>query len=412
MNRFAEMRVIVYERQLLFMKGKTRLLMVLAALCPLGLSAQGIADVVASLEKSGCYEANASFNVSLPQSDNDVVYNVSLSSAPSPSDPLSPCSYLTEWTMDTPSGVVKGFSAYYDGHHYRYRNERLQEYHTEWDSIPFMPRGNSEGVQASAQFTDLYPSYIARELSRMNSDGRYTITVKPDAIFDGKKAIQVMAVMKVNDVTAMEKRFIFDASTLLPLRIDTESNPGQITEQSMLVTYTYPESMGCPDISEEALTTAYPEVFEKYRENNFRIENLAGTQVPTFSLPTTTGERYTYHRGDRFAAPTVIALLDPSAGFNSELVGAVRGAVDRLPSQADVIWVFNSTNIDAIEAIVPAIRPGEHLLMNGKSLARDCGAASLPVVIMTDSSGKVKNVVLGFNNELGNVVLQTMALVE
>ncbi|MDE6812965.1 MAG: hypothetical protein K2J28_03910, partial [Duncaniella sp.] len=77
-----------------------------------------------------------------------------------------------------------------------------------------------------------------------------------------------------------------------------------------------------------------------------------------------------------------------------------------------VIWVFNSTNIDAIEAIVPAIRPGEHLLMNGKSLARDCGAASLPVVIMTDSSGKVKNVVLGFNNELGNVVLQTMALVE
>ena len=50
--------------------------------------------------------------------------------------------------------------------------------------------------------------------------------------------------------------------------------------------------------------------------------------------------------------------------------------------------------------------------MNGKSLARDCGAASLPVVIMTDSSGKVKNVVLGFNNELGKVVLQTMALVD
>ena len=180
----------------------------------------------------------------------------------------------------------------------------------------------------------------------------------------------------------------------------------------MLVTYTYPPEMHCPEVTEEALTASYPEVFEKYRENNFRIENLAGTQLPTFSLPTTTGERYTYHRGDRFAYPTVIALLDPSAGFNAEIVGALRGAVDRLPSQTDVIWVFNSTNIDAIESVVASIRPGEHLLMNGKSLARDCGAASLPVVIMADSAGKVKNVSLGFNKELSNIVLQTMALVK
>ncbi|MCM1076124.1 MAG: hypothetical protein NC411_02030 [Bacteroides sp.] len=365
-----------------------------------------------ALEKTGCYEADASFNVSLPQSDNDVVYNIHLSSAPAPGDRLSPCGYLTEWSMESPSGPVKGFSAYFDGHHYRYRNERLQEYHTGWDSIPFMPRGNTDGVQATAQFTDLYPGYIARELKKISSDSLYTLTLRPDMVFDGRKAVEIKAVMRVNDITAMEKRFIFDAKTMMPLRIDTESNPGQLTEQSMLVTYRYPSRMNCPQLGEEALAASYPEVFEKYRENNFRIENLSGTQLPTFSLPTTTGERYTYHRGDPFVTPTVIALLDPSAGFNTELVNEVRGAVDRLPAQADVIWVFNSTNVDAIETIIPSIRPGEHLLMNGKSLARDCGAASLPVVIMADSGGKVKNVVLGFNNELGNVVLQTMALVE
>lgn len=386
--------------------------MVLAALCPLGLTAQGIADIVAALRDTGCYQSEARFSVSLPQSDKDVVYTIRLGSAPAPGDTLSPCSYLTDWTLDTPSGKVNGFSAYFDGHHYRYRNERLQEYHTEWDSVPFMKRGNSGGVQATAQFTDLYPAFIARELAAMESDPRYTLSLKPDVTFDGRKAVGVEAIMRVNDVTAMEKTFIFDAKTHLPLRIDTESNPGQITEQSMLVTYTYPGEMHCPEVTEEALTASYPEVFEKYRENNFRIENLAGTQLPTFSLPTTTGERYTYHRGDRFAYPTVIALLDPSAGFNAEIVGALRGAVDRLPSQTDVIWVFNSTNIDAIEAVVASIRPGEHLLMNGKSLARDCGAASLPVVIMTDSAGKVKNVSLGFNKELSNIVLQTMALVE
>lgn len=386
--------------------------MVLAALCPLGLSAQGIADIVAALEKTGCYECNARFSVSLPQSDKDVVYEIHLASAPAEGDPRSPADYVTEWNMDTPSGPVSGFSAYFDGHHYRYRNERLQEYHLEWDSIPFMPRGNSAGVQATAQFSDLYPAYIARELKKMESDPRYTLTLKPGIRFDGREAVEVEAVMRVNDVTAMEKGFVFDARTFLPLRIDTESNPGQITEQSMLVTYSYPAEMHCPELGEEALTKRYPEVFEKYRENNFRIENLAGTQLPTFSLPTTTGERYTYHRGDKFAAPTVIALLDPAAGFNAEIVENVRSAVDRLPAQADVIWVFNSTNIDAIETVVPAIRPGEHLLMNGKSLARDCGAASLPVVIMSDSCGKVKNVVLGLNKELGNIVLQTMALVD
>ena len=199
---------------------------------------------------------------------------------------------------------------------------------------------------------------------------------------------------------------------MLPLRIDTESNPGQITEQTIFVSYTYPPKMNCPELSDAALTARYPEIFEKYRENNFHIENLAGTPMPTFTLPTTTGERYTHHRGEKFVAPTVIALLDPDSGFNTEIVKAIRGAADSLPKAVDVIWVFNSTNTDAIESVIPSIRPGEHLLMNGKSLTRDCGATSLPVIIMADSDGKVKNVNLGLNRDLGNIVLQTMALTD
>lgn len=394
------------------MKGNARLLMVLAALCPLGLSAQGIADVIDSLKDTGCYEADLSFSVTLPQSDNDIVYQIHLSSEPAKGKQLAPCDYLTDWSFETPSGTSKGFSAYFDGHHYRYRNERLQEYHHEWDSVPFISRGRMGGVQATAQFADLYPAFIAEELQKMSNDSGYVLTLNRDKVFDGHKAVEIESIYKVNGVTANEKTFILDASTMLPLRIENESNPGQITEQTMIVNYTYPAKMECPNLSEDKLVALYPEIFEKYRENNFRIENLPGTALPTFSLPTTTGERYTYHRGDRFAAPTVIVMLDPSSGFNGEIVSEVRGAVDMLPRPAETIWVFNSTNIDAIEAIVPSIRVGEHLLMNGKSLARDCGAASLPVIIMADSSGKVKNVNLGFNKELGNIVLQTMALVE
>ena len=282
----------------------------------------------------------------------------------------------------------------------------------EWDSIPFMPSARSAGVQGSAQFADLYPAFIARELRNMEADPRYSISVAAPAVFNGRKAIKVSTTLTVSDVVASEKDFIFDAETMLPLRIDTESNPGQITEQTILVSYNYPAEMHCPELSDSSMTARYPEIFEKYRENNFHIENLAGAPMPTFTLPTTTGERYTHHRGEKFAAPTVIVLLDPTSGFNSEIVEAVRGAADSLPKALDIIWVFNSTNIDAIEAVIPSIRPGEHLLMNGKSLTRDCGVTSLPVIIMTDSNGTVKNVNLGLNRELRNVVLQTMALAD
>ncbi|MDE6116465.1 MAG: hypothetical protein K2G33_03040 [Duncaniella sp.] len=393
------------------MKGIIKLLMVLAALCPLGLWAQGTADIASRLKEMECFVSKAEFSVTLPQNDMDVVYGLELESSAVKSDSYSPCDYLITWTLDTPNGEVQGFSAYYDGNHYRYRDNRLQEYHVSWDSIPFRPTATGVGVQAAAQFADLLPQYIGLELEKMSADPRYKLTVNPSRQYNGVSAISVKAVMAVNDVTVQEKEFIFDSATLRPIRIDTESNPGSITEQTVLVDYTYTDGQDCAPIDEQRLMTMYPDVFEKYRESNFRIENLASTPLPTFSLPTTTGERYTYHKGDGFATPTVIALLDPSTSFNGELVKAVRGAVDSLPYNADVIWVFNSTNVDAIEAIVPEIREGEHLLMNGKALVRDCGASSLPVIIMAAKDGIVKKVNLGFNNEVENIVLQTMALI-
>lgn len=393
------------------MKGTARLLMVLAALYPLSLSAQGIADIVSKLKNLECFSADARFSVSLPQSDTDVVYELAMAGSATPADSYSPCSYLVDWNLHTPSGEVTGFSAYFDGNHYRYRDNRLQEYHLAWDSIPFMPRGNSLGVQASAQFADLFPQYIAGEIERMQADDRYTLKLVTGKTFNGVKAISLESVMEVNGVTVLEKDFIFDASSLLPLRIDTESNPGSITEQSVLVSYTYPGSLKCEPLSEEKLVARYPEVFEKYRESNFRIENLASTPMPTFALPTADGARYTHHRGESFQAPAVIAILDASTPFNADLISAVRSAVASLPYQAEVLWVFTSTNPDAVQAIVPQPGVGEKVLLNGRSLARDCGAASLPVIIMTGSDGVVKNVNLGFNNDLENIVLQTMALV-
>ena len=154
----------------------------------------------------------------------------------------------------------------------------------------------------------------------------------------------------------------------------------------------------------------YPEHFEKYRESNFRIENLRDTPLPTFTLPSATGERYAHQRGEGFRSPTIVALLDPDTSFSSDVVRDLRTAVDSSSVPADVIWAVTTTNADKAEEITGQIRPGEHLLLNARSLVRDCGAASLPVVIFSGTDGVVKNVLLGYNPDMVTVVLQSIAL--
>lgn len=401
------------EFNYIFMKKrKIGLLMVLTALNPLGSSAQGIADIADALEKVQCAETKVKLSVTLPQNDVDVVYDIKAQATTADDDKYSPCDYLIEWDLATPSGVVEGFSAYYDGHHYRYRDGRLQEYHAEWDSIPFIGKGRMDGIQSQAQFTDLLPQFMAHEIKQNFNDTTYYYSIPAKTTFDGKEVIRVMATRTLNGITAMERTYYFDSTTFMPLRVDTESNPGSITEQTILADYTYPATQGeCQAITEERLIAAYPDAFTKYRQSNFRIENLPGSQLPAFSLPMTDGTRYTYSRGQRFEAPAIITLLDASAGFSRDMVEEVRKGVAQLPYQPVVVWAFTGNHREDIEEVIPALMPSEVLVTSASGLGRDCGVASYPVVIMADTSGVVKKVMLGLNKDMAEDVLQNMALI-
>ena len=102
--------------------------------------------------------------------------------------------------------------------------------------------------------------------------------------------------------------------------------------------------------------------------------------------------------------------MDPSTGFCADFMEAVREAVDELPFGADVIWAFTDTNIDRIEQLAGSSREGEHMLMSAKGLARDCGASSLPALIIVRQDGIVASVIVGFNNNLRSDVIQKMLL--
>ncbi len=399
------------------MKGKLELLMMCAAIWPLGLDAQEPADIVEALKNAKCYQSDARFTVSMPQLSEDVVYELKLTSRDSGGDPLLLCDYLIQWELTGRAEPVSGFSAYFDGHHYRYSGERLQEYHMDWDSIPFMPKQLSglkaDGVQRSAQFANIIPQIVGDDLSRILSDDRYKVTFHPDTVISGLHYAVIEADMIINGEVTQESEYVFDPKNKMLVRIQLENNPGSLSEQTVQINYENSTADAqCEPITEERLMAIYPQVFENFRENNFRIENLPGTKLPGFSLPTASGERYTRMAGDPFAVPTIIALIEPGTVFNADLVNDVRGAIDELPFEAGVIWAVATTNIDSAEEIVPSLRKGEHLLINARGLARDCGATALPVLIVADKKGIVTQVELGYNNDLRSVVIQKMALIQ
>ncbi len=378
----------------------------LTVLCPSGLSARGINRIIDDLEAIKDYHSEATVDVQLPQGT-DVSYSLKLwSTEPASGDTLAPCSYLIEWKLPTPTGESTGFTAYNNRHLYRHIDTRLQEYHYEWDSIPFLLNNTLAGVQRNSQFTNVLPQFVAEQLREITTSPNWKWHFTPDTINNGLKSAVLTGSMIVNGYTGREVIYVFDPESSLPRYIETENNPTSISEQTIIVKYSSTCSEPVPAMTEETLAERYPDVFDSYRENNFTVETLRGKQLPAFSLPTTTGERYQHQKGDRFPATTLIAMLDPSIATASETVKALRDAADMMPRATNILFTFIDTNIAGIESCVPDLRPGEHLLTSARSLARDCGVTSFPTIIIAGSDGTVKDIIIGFNKDLSTVVIE------
>ena len=108
----------------------------------------------------------------------------------------------------------------------------------------------------------------------------------------------------------------------------------------------------------------------------------------------------------------MLALLETSGGFTAQFIDALRQAAAELPFESRLLMAFTDTNPDRIEETAGQLTPGETLLMSGRGLVRDCGAASLPSLIIIDRDGLVASVVVGFNNNLRSDVIQKMLLLQ
>lgn len=391
---------------------KTFITLAAATLVTLGANAARNIDLntlASQLSEMSDFAGSATFDVLLPTSDEPVVYHMKMASTACHGDTLAPAAYLIDWRLDRAKTHSEGFSAYFDGNHYRYRDRRLQEYHVaEPDDAPsFAPGGDeSRGVQNQAQFCDLLPQYLGRTLASMDTDSTYKYAFHADTVISGQRTMAVDGVRSFGGVDGLEFLYVFD-SDLLPLKAEMVSNPGQIGEQVISVVYDYSdEETLTVATSEDELAERYPEAFGRYRERTFSLDNLPGRRLPDFTAPTLDSDRYVFTRDTELGAPTLIAILDaddPSAGA---VIGLIRESAGK---SAGVIYAFVSNNISKVEPLVGEIRRGETALVNARGLARDCGVKETPVIIMCDSNGIVKDLHRGFNNELRDFVIKMSA---
>ncbi len=401
-----EFRQISPNERLLALLGALLLCSLVFAQKPIG-SHQELIERLGTIQR---YNASADYDVLLPSATDDIVYAVDFQSIAAPSDTLSPCEYLIEWSLDTPSGPSSGFSAYSNASHFRYRDERLQEYHFDWDSIPFLTRDG--GVQRNAQFAELLPQNLAVQLSRIFSKPEYTFNFIADRVTGGRRLVVVEAKESYQGYTAREMEYQFDAFTGMPIKIEIESNPGEISEQTVTVKFGEPRNAPVERFAEDALIERYPDVFEKYRRSNFRAENLPGSQLTSFASPTPTGGRFTYNRGEAFHSPTMIVVIDPTVASTEATIADIRNSVAMLPYSINIIWAFVSNNAETIENLLGNPIDGETTVMSVRALTRDSGITTFPTILFVNRDGTIGDIQLGYNKILPEIVMQKTALLK
>lgn len=362
-------------------------------------SATDISEILDVWSQPRCYNATAEYSIWMPQRDDAVKYTIKLSQRPpAGNSALMPCDYIIEWEYRGGETPTIGFSAYTDGHHYRFNGHgKINEYDVKTDSASFHAKRPYASVQRAAQFVSLLPAAAALEISDLISDTAWVANIKENTL--------IVEMLHSRDVVN-RRRYTLGPDSL-PISILIENNIGAISEQSVEVSYT-PSNDDCNPVSEEMLSQRFPEQFAHLRPSNYTINNLEGQPLPRIALLTPTGERYLHNRGDGFRRPTIVALLDADNPTAPQTVNALRDAIGESSVPADLIFAILQPDIYTTEDLLGTLYPGEHHLMGARTWANDVGADQFPTFIVCNDKGFVTKVIVGENKDIIPIVIETL----
>ena len=350
------------------------------------------ADIISTLTNDSCYTSRVEYEIMMPNADDPVRYDITLVQQSAAGDSLSPCKYLIVSKPININNSEDSFSAYFDGNFFRYRANRLDEWHYADE-----PEWFDTGTQCNEMFTSLLPAFIARNLSSMTDDASFDYNIEQDgdiSVIRGEE----------NRNGYLCQSFVYRFNdTGQPVSLETVNAPDTPTEQTMTARYTYPDNNQFEPLSEDLLSRMFPEAFDKFRKEKFNTKNLIGKPFPTFSSQTLSRERLSHTRGERFGISTLFVILRKD---DSRTIEEIRETVKTAGKKVNLVYVFSENDFECVSQTVGSLTAGEEAIMNAKSLIRDCGIREYPTVILCDSDGIILGCTL--NNDAGNDVIELL----
>ena len=358
-------------------------------------------DIISKIMSYRALKGQITYEVNLPSAPDPVIYTVDIFSVV-PGDKYSECAYLIDWKLPREDKVSRGWSAYdASGNHFRFRDTRLQEFHIEEDSVPFTSHGG--GVARTAQFTDILPPYIAAKLIEIKNDSTY------HSSFDSSHTT-LTGIKTVEGYDALEYTYQFHPDTGLPLLADFVYNPAGISEQLVTARFTWePLPDTVPSFNEDYLTDLYGEDFRLYRTSSFRVENMLGAQVPTFSYSPFSGNgpRTNHSKGEAdLAFPLVLVFIDPGVAGTNETIEMLHNSILSSGTGAKLILAVGGD--DSI--LKPAFASDIMKANNPRKLISLCGVTAYPTVLLVNTDGTISNVFTTLSSETAEIVTQALTL--
>ena len=363
-----------------------------------------VSQIISRLNQIEHYRGEALFRVTLPMTDEEVEYRLSLRCQRNPTDTLYGYSYFIDLTSESNPAINGNFIYYDSGNYYNFSNQRLREYHAEEDTAPFHDKMNNQnelpGIHRSGLFIEELPMEIASRLQRCLSNPENRIRTYSDTLINNRKCNALYIEEYINGEIIRSSVYIFDSESGTPIFKEVENNPGHLGSQTVTVKYIssdiktpFPNNF----FSEENFIEQKGNIIATFRSNYFKANNLTGKTAPNFSLPLLNDEKR-FDLSEYEDRPLILAFVDTTSSFCKNTLDCAKYFSDN----KNLLWITllsEKNSDDLIKYQEQNELPGI-VTCNAQSIAAKYGIANYPTLFVISPERKIISVQIGYDPDL------------
>ncbi|MFR3549355.1 MAG: peroxiredoxin family protein [Coprobacter sp.] len=363
-----------------------------------------VSQIISRLNQIEHYRGEALFRVTLPMTDEEVEYRLSLRCQRNPTDTLYGYSYFIDLTSESNPAINGNFIYYDSGNYYNFSNQRLREYHAEEDTAPFHDKMNNQnelpGIHRSGLFIEELPMEIASRLQRCLSNPENRIRTYSDTLINNRRCNALYIDEYINGEIIRSSVYIFDSESGTPIFKEVENNPGHLGSQTVTVKYIssdiktpFPNNF----FSEENFIEQKGNIIATFRSNYFKANNLTGKTAPNFSLPLLNDEKR-FDLSEYEDRPLILAFVDTTSSFCKNTLDCAKYFSDN----KNLLWITllsEKNSDDLIKYQEQNELPGI-VTCNAQSIAAKYGIANYPTLFVISPERKIISVQIGYDPDL------------